>query len=638
MESKFMIKENQDGTLAALEHSRDSDKMNWVAGETPWGTVKRPAGLTVTVQRRILPSGNLEECYTFANETAFPLFMGKTDIGIYTPFNDDYLDSPRCLTQRCNTHIFCGGESSYVMALRMGGAAPHLGLILTAGSLSCYSVERNLKERSNDRGDFILHPRLKELQPGESAVVAWELFWFNSRHDFQRQLLWHHDFLQLETRQCSWYAGENMTFEVLTRQKLEQEQVGITLRREQDIPLPFTLIEGSSGTKIFCEYPTGAPGEYLFIIKAGKKSLHTRHFVSLPREELISRRCRFIAEKQQYHNPGSSLDGAYIIYDREDDRQYYRHTHDHNGGRERLGMGALMALWLNYQRAMGREDQTLKESLLNYRDYVYRELYDRESGTVFNDINRNLEWHRLYNYPWMTSFQLELYYLLEDQSYLRDAYQTMMRYYQSGGEKFYAIGIPAAELYRELMQAGLTAEAGSFKEKFLAHAGQIRDNGLNYPVSEVNYEQSIVAPAAGILLQAYELGGDVQYLHEGKRQLDVLSLFNGRQPDYRQFENSIRHWDGYWFGKRAMFGDTYPHYWSVLTGVEYQRYARLTGKHEYRELAEASIRGCLNLYTPEGFGSCAMVFPETVNGQPGNFYDPWANDQDWALYYNLKIT
>lgn len=31
-----------------------------------------------------------------------------------------------------------------------------------------------------------------------------------------------------------------------------------------------------------------------------------------------------------------------------------------------------------------------------------------------------------------------------------------------------------------------------------------------------------------------------------------------------------------------------------------------------------------------------MVFPHTVNGVEGKFYDLWAKDQEWALYYALK--
>ena len=117
-----------------------------------------------------------------------------------------------------------------------------------------------------------------------------------------------------------------------------------------------------------------------------------------------------------------------------------------------------------------------------------------------------------------------------------------------------------------------------------------------YPESEVAYEQSIVAPAVSCLLQAYEGTGEEKYLDGAKQQLEVLSLFNGRQPDYHLYENAIRHWDGYWFGKYRRYGDTFPHYWSVLTGVEYLRYERLTGDKSYRARAEASLRGCLNLF------------------------------------------
>lgn len=71
------------------------------------------------------------------------------------------------MIRRCHTHIFCGGEASYVMALRMGGQAPHLGLMVTAGSISSYSTERDEGALSNDRGDFILHPVIEPLKPGE---------------------------------------------------------------------------------------------------------------------------------------------------------------------------------------------------------------------------------------------------------------------------------------------------------------------------------------------------------------------------------------------------------------------------------------------------------------------------------------
>ncbi len=63
---------------------------------------------------------------------------------------------------------------------------------------------------------------------------------------------------------------------------------------------------------------------------------------------------------------------------------------------------------------------------------------------------------------------------------------------------------------------------------------------------------------------------------------------------------------------------------------------RITKDQTYEELAKASIRGCLNLFFADGMASCAMVYPDTVNGKKAHYYDPWANDQDWALYYAVK--
>lgn len=101
----------------------------------------------------------------------------------------------------------------------------------------------------------------------------------------------------------------------------------------------------------------------------------------------------------------------------------------------------------------------------------------------------------------------------------------------------------------------------------------------HYPPFEVNYEQSIVAPAANILLQLYLLTREEKYLEDGKKQLQILELFNGHQPDYHLYETAIRHWDGYWFGKNRMYGDTFPHYWSGLTGNCFALMYVITGRN-----------------------------------------------------------
>ena len=150
---------------------------------------------------------------------------------------------------------------------------------------------------------------------------------------------------------------------------------------------------------------------------------------------MASKRCCFLAEKQQCFDENSRLNGAYIIYDGEEKRHYYSHRDDHNGGRERLAMGVLMAYWLRRH-----PDKRLEWSLEQYVNYVYRELYDGNTGTVFNDIGHNLDWDRLYNYPWMAQFQLELYHLKGEEKYLSDVYRTLMQYYRKGGIHFYGIG------------------------------------------------------------------------------------------------------------------------------------------------------------------------------------------------------
>lgn len=346
---------------------------------------------------------------------------------------------------------------------------------------------------------------------------------------------------------------------------------------------------------------------------------------------MIEERCRFIVEKQQYHKEGSVLDGAYIIYDNEEKKQYYSHLDDHNGGRERIGMGILISRYLQKN-----QNEAFLDSLNKYIDYIYRELYDSQTGIVYNDVKRNLEWHRLYNYPWMSVFQLELYHLFKDIKYLKDSFQTMERYYKEGGEKFYGIAIPAVELLNHLKLENMKKEAEVFEKYFTAHALHILGNGLHYPPFEVRYEQSIVAPAVSCLIQAYEITKNERFLEEAEKQMAVLELFNGEQPDYHQYEVAIRHWDGRWFGKYRNYGDTYPHYWSSLTGMDFVQYSNITGNEKYKEKAKASFRGCLNLFGTDGSASCAMVYPEMVNGKKGYYYDPWANDQDWALYFALK--
>jgi hypothetical protein len=125
----------------------------------------------VMVRRWIDREAFLHETYTFTNKTARNLTLEEGAIGIFTPFNDRYPGADICLTNCCHAHLWPGGHFAYINAIRMGGAPPHLGLVLTEGTISDYSIDYR-PETSNDRGWVVLHPGAMSLAPGERRSVS----------------------------------------------------------------------------------------------------------------------------------------------------------------------------------------------------------------------------------------------------------------------------------------------------------------------------------------------------------------------------------------------------------------------------------------------------------------------------------
>ena len=612
--------------MKKLVLSQDKYKMNWIEGKTEWGTVK--CTLPLAVETKSKKNGDVvKEEYIFTNNTDSDIFTSLEDIGIYTPFNDEYTTAEECMTKKCHTHIWCGGEVSYVMALRMGGEAPHLGLILNKGSLGGYSVDREPERMSNDRGDFILHPSPFSLAPGESYIISWSLFPYNDKDDFfEKAMVYCDTFLYVESDKYIMFEGEMSEVTIKTGFAVSEENIKITLN-ESDIPFTFS-------DNIICfKSEAVTVGEQTYKICVNGIHTHLRLMVKTVFHKLLKSRCRFITEKQQYINKSSALDGAYLIYDNEQNSLFYSRQYDYNGGRERVGMGILLASYLQQER-----DADIEKSLKKYIAYVKRELVNEETGEVYNDYRRDNSYKRLYNAPWFALLYTEFYKLYNDKSYLTTAYKILLHYYANGGENFYAIELPMKEIIECMKTENMKDETDTLVGLFICHADRILQTGTSYPASEVNYEQSIVAPAADILLKAYSLTGDKKYLNGAKKQIDVLELFNGLQPDYHLYEVAIRHWDGYWFGKSRMYGDTFPHYWSALSGNVYYDYAVITDDEKYLKKAKASLRGVMSMFMPDGSASCAYIYPITVNGEKGNYFDSYANDQDWGLYYMLRYT
>ena len=643
--------DGKTGAIIELINPRDSHSMNWIHPKGRWGNGLirigeekeawlRPSAvkqkdkrieityntpkLKVTVKRGIDNRGLLGESYTFHNNTGKELKLEKGAVGILTPLSDYYPGADVCLTGCCNVHHWSGGHFAYLNAVRMGGDAPHLGLVLTNGTISNYSID-NRPQTSDDRGWFVLHPGAMTLAPKENRTVSWTMFWHQGWNDFHEKAAKITDFVRLEARKYTVLPGEPILITAASESSLKGAKL---FADGKEIKAQL------SGETLKAEFLPDKFGEQIIELEINKKRTLLRAFVTVPPLELIETRVKFIIKTQQKRASGDPLDGSYLIYDNETKEQIYSERNDHNAGRERLAMGVLGALYLPFC-----QDEKLKreilESLLRYETFVQRELED-ETGTVFNNVGRQ-NTGRLYNYPWSAHLHLAMYHATKQLDYLQRFTRICRTFYQKGGAKFYPIGIPIMNGLSTLKAAGLENERAELLKLFRNHADALLKTGTDYPKSEVNYEQSIVAPAAQILLEIYLATNEKVYLEGAKKQLVCLEAFNGKQPDYHLNDIAVRHWDAYWFGKKRQFGDTQPHYWSTITAIVFDLYARATGEKSYAERAQGIANNNLCNFFADGSASCAYVNPLTINGKPGQYFDPWANDQDWALVNWLTV-
>lgn len=630
---QFAVGTSDANEIVSIVNPQDEYRMNWVRDNNVWGRIKSDYQLDVDVRREFTDQGHLLETYTFTNNTAFDIYTMPKHLGIYVPLPDYYTKASVGLTKCCSAHIWCGENSSYVMALRQGGEAPHLGLVLKEGALQGYSVERGYdfsgreEEVSNNRGLFILHPENLVLHPAESYTLSWELQWFDDKEAFRAILNHTKNFINVESD----------AFVVLDQQPV-RFQVHVGSDDLDDQPTEVTIaVNGDTRTVTAQDHVADVdegvlqPGEYRYTITWNGQTTHADFLVVPNLRQLAERRVNFIVDKQQCNDPDSVLDGAYLIYDNEDRRQYYSHRNDYNGGRERVGMAVLVAYYLRKH-----PNERIHASLTKYVQYLATQLFNEEDGTVYNDAPRNNDAPRLYNYPWVGQLFLELYALEGEARYLDWYYKAIRHFYEIGGGHFYAIGLPMYESIQIFRGAGRDEQADELLGLYKQHADFIAERGRNYPEHEVSYEQSIVGPAAMYLAEVYRLTHEDKYREAFLLQLESLDLFEGFQPDYHMNEVAIRHWDGYWFGKKKMLGDTFPHYWTALSGLSFARFEEAFGTDEYAVKAKKALRSVLSLFNADGSASCAMVYPMYVNDREAHMHDPWANDQDWGLYYVLK--
>ena len=576
---------------------------------------------------RTFDKGDLLETYTFTNENDKEVSL--YDIGIYTPINDNYPNASASINRRAHAHIWEGGSAAYICALRMGNYAPHLGIMLTEGALRSYEIwgRGRKKGNSHTRGIIAVNPPdLLQLRPGQSYTLQWRLFTHAGRQDFLNKILKYGGAVAHSDKYV-YTVGETVRAELTSGTELMR-----CMAWRNGIPVAVRHENG----KWIAESTPNEPGEVRFDFYYGDgKQTHVECLVMSPAEELIKKRADFILSRQQMNVQSDLRYGAYMVYDNEADSIYLNdrpnvNPVDRDEGAERVGMGVMLA-----KQYLLYKDEALKTSLLKYADFIHNRLQSEDYITYSSVDHKGRI--RAYNYVWIADFYFYMYKVTADKKFAEYGYNTLRALYSRFGHGFYAIGIPVCLGLEVLKDADMRKEYKKLLKDFTESGDVMIKNGLNYPKHEVNYEQSIVGPALQVLTQLYLVTGQQKYLDEATRQMPVLDAFNGFQPTYHKHEIAIRHWDGYWFGKREMFGDTFPHYWSTVTGAVYHYYGLCTGDKSYQKRAEEVVRNNLCLFFEDGKASCAYLYPYKVNGIKAAFYDAFANDQDWALVYYYLV-
>lgn len=647
------------GNIISIINVNDKHSMNWCAEASQWGrlycgnianiceniaqqihlmtlvrfeenvdeavSVFTNGRIEVTVKRFFRENGNFVERYIIKNVDYADFFVGPESFGISIPFNDCYTYADDCMRNRCNTHIWCAHNQAYVNALKMGVSDINLGLVLTEGAVHSYSQNETKVAGAHSRGEFILNLDHKEIVKNEEYVIEWELFWHKG-NDFCDRADETGKFLKIEAEHFTVFQDEIINFQATI--PTDARNVSVLC---DDETLKFGF---DRNTRILsCSHRPARTGTFRIWISYDDKKTYADFICVSKFDDLVKNRINFIIDNQQYKRKDSPLYGALLAYDNKEEHIVFDDSvFDHNACRERVGMALLIARYLR-----NNENKKIRDALDLYIAFVKREFYDEETGAVFNTIGKNPNFIRLYNAPWIMTLFAEMYHLTKDSEYLDDIIKMLGNYYSLGGYKFYPNGFSLKTVIEAFKIAERFDDLEWIRCHFEKHVGNMIKNGTSYPKHEVNYEQTIVTPAASMISEYVKLFNAWDYATEAKKHIEVLERFNGHQPSYHMNEIPIRFWDDFWFGKSRQFGDTFPHYWSCLTARSYIDYFDITQDKKYKLAATECIRNCLCLFTDDGRGSCAYVYPYKTWGRRGQFYDEWANDQDFALYFALQM-
>lgn len=654
------------GATSGIWNPEDETAMNWVLKRSNWGLVEgfdtkevildeacaediktvcikavnEAAHLEMTIEKRMTEQGYYET-YKIYNPWRTDFFLTKENFGIPFPYQCLFGHGNHYLDGTCITHVWCGGDVCWMYSGKVRGKAPYLVTHMVQGAADDYSISYDISRTDNGshfRGVIVLHPRECVIPKGEA--VEYTFFHRFCEEKPEDAPLAYEGAMRFTADHYSLLAGEQVK---LTLEGTFEECVKMSCGEES---IPFSVEDG----KLTAYYTLNQTGEYQFTVQAGDKKTWLNVKVLPPLEEILEKRARFIVEKQQYVREGSSLHGAYLIYDAETERMYSKSGGtDHNALHERMAFG--VAVCKQLQR---KYDEKMMESLRLHKEFLEREFLDTETGKVYNEEGKNGVRDRIYNYSWVSVFYLEWYHLTGDLDALKVAAQILLKFYEVTNANNEAQCIEMVPICKALEKEGMFDLLEQIKTWFIAHGDSILErNGVSVSEETAWCNENSDCLCA-YLSQIYLLTGEKKYLDGARMYVDFVRMSYGKQPNFHQNCISVRYWDRYWFGKYASYGDLYPHYWSVLNAWALYWFAKAVGEEElYKDEIVSCITGNLCVYREDGFAYNNYLFPYKIVQytsdpsyqnpylKPGVFYggnyDPWSNDQDWTLYYAAQI-
>ncbi|BDZ64427.1 hypothetical protein [Agromyces mangrovi Wang et al. 2018] len=575
-------------------------------------------GLRLTVARDF--DDGFRERYTWQNTSAQEIRI--TSLGIQTPFADIYEDAANAVARAVHAHVFTGGSWAWVLAEPMSGVGMRLGLIVRRGELNGYSIEsRNQNTSSNARGHILLHVTdaarnpsafggqpVIAIAPGERYELEWELDWYPDEAAFLSAVRGPAEIPN---------PMSSTTSEIVVR---SSEAVRSTASTVQVRP-----VDGGYAVSSRCAG--------VFPLRIGEAA-HTEVGFHEPLAEVVRKRAAYILRHQRsVERPGLLGDALVPVDTTTRLTQTGNGWSDWSDGSERIGM----AIMLQLGRRLGWLDADVDDVLARWAAFARSHLLD-ERHTPRRGSNDHTG-PRLYDTPWLARFFLERYRWTGEPGDLADALAIMERAFELGVGTYLAIGLPevCADLAAELDRVGRSGDAARLRTEVVASAGHFLARGADIPAHEVSYEQSMAAPLVALLAEAHRITGDEDVVAALRTDLPKLLAFSGPQPYARLFRVAIRHWDGFWFGTRRLWGDVFPHHWSALTAAAIAELPVELRTPELDDTMRSILHGGMSSFFPDGSATCAFVLPTAVDGVAAHSPDPLANDQDWHLVIWMQL-